>query len=380
MNTFTHRLATVTNFKIFVIFFTISAFSFHFSAAQGCNWGAPTNLSIVDVGTESASIAWQFPLAGPAPGGYEVTAVRISNGNKMTYNVNNTSFVVPNLLPGVEYRMELRSICANGVIDPAYIAKNVITVVINDLVYPICPLPDSTVPVVGNLIPETIITSNTSPVTLTWPSFSPGTNRQIFYIEIGKVNTVGYKEKFVIVRDQGSNVFYYKHIGGYDQWKSKLNLHSYVKILDEHGYAVGKGQPSIGQLKIYKTSFIDQLKVKVDLRTSCDINNPQPLIGSSSQEPTIFQNAVAQEVGLKSDDSEININSDSHEITIFLNNTENKLNDILIYDISGRIIFKDRCLMNSESKKILIDDYASGIYVITVFNNDTFKQMKFIKL
>jgi hypothetical protein len=384
MNTSTLRLFTPANFNIFALFFMLTVFSFNITVAQDCNWGQPTSLTIVNVGTTFASLTWQHPVQGPAPGGYEVSVIRVSNGNKVTYNVNDNAYIVNNLSPGIQYLIEIRPICSNGLVSPNFISKIVITVVINDLVYPICPLPDSTEPVVGNLIPETILSGNsTSPsasVTLTWPDFSPGTNRQVYYIEVGKVNTEGYKAKFVVVRDLGSNTFYHKQIGGYDQWLSKLHQFKYVKILNETSNVVCKGVPSLYQFTISKTSNIAQLKVKVDLMISCNTNNPQPLMVLNNKNLPVSLNAVSQEDESKSDHSEIFINTNLHEIAIFSNSKEKQLNDILIYDMNGRLILKDRCYINNEIMKISIADFISGLYVITVFNDENFKQMKFIKL
>lgn len=383
MNTSTHRNISTANFNIFALFFMLTVFSFNISFAQDCNWGPPTSLNIVNVGTTFASLTWQHPVQGPAPGGYEISVIRVSNGNKVTYNVNDTAYIVNNLSPGIQYLIEISPICANGLVSPNFISKIVIAVVINDLVYPICPIPDSTAIVFGNIIPETILTGNSSSpsasITLTWPDFSPGTNRQIYYIEVGKVNTEGYKEKFVIVRDQGSSTFYYKHIGGYNQWKSKLTLQQVVKVFKEDNKNVAICGASMSGFTISKTNHISQLKIKADLSFSCDINNPgpQPLIELDNADQVDATNYEFIDVDTKFKNFLITVKSSYVEI---VSNDELDLpNTVLIYDMSGKLIFAKKYYQNNEAFNININHFPTGLYFISVFNDISFSQLKFVK-
>lgn len=209
MNTSTHRNISTANFNIFALFFMLTVFSFNISFAQDCNWGPPTSLNIVNVGTTFASLTWQHPVQGPAPGGYEISVIRVSNGNKVTYNVNGTSYIVNNLSPDIQYLIEISPICANGLVSPNFISKIIITVVINDLVYPICPMPSTGVEVIGNALEETLLNNNTPSTNLLWLNFTPGTNYQVYFIKIWDNLNPTKSVKFVITRNQYNGFYYY---------------------------------------------------------------------------------------------------------------------------------------------------------------------------
>lgn len=387
MNTSTHRNISTANFNIFALFFMLTFFSLNFSKAQDCNWGPPTSLNIVNVGTTFASLSWQHPVQGPAPGGYEVSVIRVSNGNKVTYNVNDTAYIVNNLSPGIQYLIEISPICANGLVSPNFISKIVITVVINDLVYPICPMPPSGSAPLGNVAGPVILNANLTTLNVPWVSWIEGTNRQIYYCEVSSPTNSTKYGRFVIVRDENSTTYYFKSKATSGSWKASLVSNSYIRIRNEYT----GNQGLIGRIDVTSNNFtflrlnttVD-LKIKVDLYSSCNVGSTSALISDNTDfenDLNFQQNIKTTSFSSKDLSDDFNIYYDYIDKLVVLDphkiNLKNSI--ISIYNINGNRINFSKLSHQAQSNTYTLDLNDSyiipGVYIIELISENT----RFIK-
>ena len=374
MNTSTHRIISTANFNIFALFFMLTFFSLNFSKAQDCNWGPPTSLNIVNVGTTFASLSWQHPVQGPAPGGYEVSVIRVSNGNKVTYNVNDTAYIVNNLSPGIQYLIEISPICANGLVSPNFISKIVITVVINDLVYPICPEPPSGTVPLGNVAGPVILNANLTTLNVPWVSWIEGTNRQIYYCEVRSVANPSKYVRFLMIRDMGSDTYYFKSKENVNGLKANLQSTSFIRIRDsQQGTIVlGKVTVSYNSLQFQRLSSVDFI-VSIDLYSSCSIGSTSLLNSLYNEEANNDQVLEFEPEKFNDKEELININYVQNDyIKIKVENFYFDNLEISIFDLAGKILSINKLnIRKPDDEEILYladKNLISGIYFIVAIS------------